>query len=32
MDLSGKVVVVTGGTGGLGPAVVEAFLAGGARV
>lgn len=32
MDLSGKVVVVTGGTSGLGPAVVEAFLAGGARV
>jgi len=32
VELNGKVVVVTGSTGGLGPAVVEAFLAAGARV
>lgn len=32
MDLNGKVALITGSTGGLGPAVVEAFLAAGARV
>ncbi|MEF3273649.1 MAG: SDR family NAD(P)-dependent oxidoreductase [Chloroflexus sp.] len=32
MDLAGKVAIVTGGTGGLGVAVVERFLAAGATV
>ncbi len=32
MDLAGRHVVVTGGTGGLGPAVVEAFVEAGAQV
>lgn len=31
-DLSGRSVLVTGASGGLGPAVVDAFLAGGAKV
>lgn len=31
-DFEGKVVLVTGGTGGLGEAVTDAFLAAGARV
>lgn len=31
-DLSGRTVLVTGASGGLGPSVVDAFLAAGARV
>jgi NAD(P)-dependent dehydrogenase (short-subunit alcohol dehydrogenase family) len=32
IDLSGRVILITGGAGGLGRAIVERFIAGGARV
>jgi NAD(P)-dependent dehydrogenase (short-subunit alcohol dehydrogenase family) len=32
IDLTGRVVLITGGAGGLGRAIVERFLAGGAKV
>jgi NAD(P)-dependent dehydrogenase (short-subunit alcohol dehydrogenase family) len=32
MDFSGRTILVAGGTGGLGPAVIDAFLAAGATV